>query len=150
MINETLNETLHDSNSLDEKNPHTKNLSEGAANNSQTQISDFTNKVQDSQQNNSSGNLLKDPQSREKTPDLTSQAEQPVKQPSIGRDSPGENNIYGTKDYFDYYTRLLPQHRDPKLPKPTYYESMGIIESTASTNQINPQAQQNDQVQRKD
>ena len=48
MINETLNETLHDSNSLDEKNPHTKNLSEDAANNSQTQISDFANKVQDS------------------------------------------------------------------------------------------------------
>jgi len=38
----------------------------------------------------------------------------------IERPESPDNNIYGTKDYYDYYTRLQPQLRNPKLPKPTY------------------------------
>lgn len=51
---------------------------------------------------------------------LTEKQQPPQQQERPG--SPYDNDIYGTKDYYDYYTRLQPQLRNPKLPKPTYQE----------------------------
>ena len=65
-----------------------------------------------------------DKNSQEHSQSEIKESDREMKPPSVGRESPSENNIYGTKDYFDYYTRMNPNKRDPKLPKPTYYETM--------------------------
>jgi hypothetical protein len=38
----------------------------------------------------------------------------------LDSNSDSQIGIYGTKDYYEYYQRLEPNLRNPKLPKPTY------------------------------
>lgn len=53
---------------------------------------------------------------------------------STARSASPNNNIYGTKDYYDYYTRLQPQLRNPKLPKPTYIQEPSVAVSPQPRN----------------
>jgi len=36
-------------------------------------------------------------------------------------------NIFDTKDYYEYYTRLQPEARNPKLPKPGYMPGVDFL-----------------------
>lgn len=50
-----------------------------------------------------------------------------------------KSNLYDTKDYYDYYTRLQPKLRNPKLPKPTYLNNVSLNSSqNISLSDISP------------
>jgi hypothetical protein len=47
-------------------------------------------------------------------------------------------NIFDTKDYYEYYTRLQPEARNPKLPKPGYMPGLDYC-LNPTENEINKQ-----------